>query len=178
MKVLVVVDMQHDFVDGVLGTDEAKAIVPNVAAKVAEYANMEDSVIIYTRDTHFDNYMDTMEGKHLPVPHCIANTIGWQIVGDVYQCDSDVIDKYTFGYYSLPDEIWEACAMKYNRFDVESIEFCGVCTSICVISNALIVKSVFKETPLIIDSKCCACVSKETHEAALTVMKMCQIEVK
>ena len=177
MKVLVVIDMQHDSVDGVLGSPEARAIVPAVAAKVAEYAAMEESVILYTRDTHFDNYMETMEGKYLPVPHCIANTFGWQIVSDVYQCDSEVVDKYTFGCYSLPDEIWSACGMKYNKFDIDSIEFCGVCTSICVISNALILKSVFTDIPLIVDSKCCACVGKESHEAALTVMKMCQIEV-
>lgn len=177
MKVLVVIDMQHDFVDGVLGTPEAKAIVPNVAAKVAEYANMEESVIIYTRDTHFDNYMETLEGKHLPVPHCIANTIGWQIVGDVYQCDSEIVDKYTFGCYTLPDEIWEACLKKYNNFNVESIEFCGVCTDICVVSNALITKTVFHNIPIIVDSKCCAGVTPEKHEAALETMRSCQIEV-
>ena len=177
MKVLVVIDMQHDFVDGALGSPEARAIVPAVAAKVAEYAAMEEGVIIYTRDTHFDNYMETLEGKYLPVPHCIANTEGWQIVPEVFVEDSEVVDKYTFGCYNLGNIIWEACGRKYNKFDIESIELCGVCTSICVISNALILKSGFIDIPLIVDSKCCACVSKESHEAALTAMKMCQIEV-
>lgn len=177
MKVLVVVDMQNDFIDGALGSPEAQAIVPNVVAKIKEYVTMEESVILYTRDTHFDSYMETMEGKYLPVPHCIANTEGWQIAPEVFIEDSEVVDKHTFGCYNLPDKIRSACIMKYNKFDIDSIEFCGVCTSICVISNALIVKSVFPEIPLIVDSKCCACVSKESHEAALTAMKMCQIEV-
>ena len=177
MKVLVVIDMQHDFVDGILGTAEARAIVPAVARKVAKYTTMEEGVILYTRDTHFDNYMETMEGKFLPVPHCIVNTEGWQIVPEVRAADSEVIDKYTFGCYNLGERVWEACGRKYNKFDIESIELCGVCTSICVISNALILKSVFTDIPLIVDSKCCACVSKESHEAALTAMKMCQIEV-
>ena len=177
MKVLIVIDMQHDFVDGVLGTPEARAIIPAVAAKVAEYVAMDDGVILYTRDTHFDDYMETMEGKYLPVPHCIVNTDGWQIVPEVYTADSETIDKYTFGRHDLGEKVRSACAAKYNKFDIESIELCGVCTSICVISNALILKSVFTDIPLIVDSKCCACVSKESHEAALTAMKMCQIEV-
>ena len=177
MKVLVVIDMQHDFVDGVLGSPEARAIVPAVAAKVAEYAAMEESVILYTRDTHFDNYMETLEGKFLPVPHCIANTEGWQIVPEVFNGDSEVVDKYTFGCYSLPDEIWSACGMKYNKFDIDSIEFCGVCTDICVVSNVMIAKTVFHETPIIVNSKCCAGVTPEKHEAALETMRSCQIEV-
>jgi nicotinamidase-related amidase len=177
MKVLIVIDMQHDFVDGVLGSPEARAIVPAVAAKVAEYAAMEEGVILYTRDTHFDNYMETLEGKHLPVPHCIANTKGWQIVPDVFTSDSEVVDKYTFGCYSLPDEIWSACGMKYNKFDIDSIEFCGVCTDICVVSNVLITKTVFRDIPIIVDSKCCAGVSPLKHEAALETMRSCQIEV-
>lgn len=178
MKVLVVIDMQHDFVDMALGSPEARAIVPAVAAKVEEYAKMEEGVILYTRDTHFGNYMETMEGKHLPVPHCIANTLGWQIVPDVYQCDSEVVDKYTFGCYCLPDEIWSACGKKYNKFDIDSIEFCGVCTDICVVSNVLITKTVFRDTPIIVDSKCCAGVTPAKHEAALEVMRSCQIEVR
>jgi nicotinamidase-related amidase len=177
MKVLVVIDMQHDFVDGALGSPEARAIVPAVAAKVAEYAAMEEGVILYTRDTHFDNYMETMEGKYLPVPHCIVNTFGWQIISDVYQCDSEVIDKYTFGCYNLGTIIWEACGRKYNKFDIDSIELCGVCTDICVISNALILKTNFDNTPIVVDSKCCAGVTPEKHAAALEVMRSCQIEV-
>lgn len=177
MKVLVVIDMQHDFVDGVLGSPEARAIVPAVAAKVAEYAAMEEGVILYTRDTHFGNYMETMEGKFLPVPHCIANSKGWQIIPEVFTEDSEVVDKYTFGCYSLPDEIWSACGLKYNKFDIDSIEFCGVCTDICVVSNAMITKTVFHETPIIVDSKCCAGVTPAKHEAALETMRSCQVEV-
>ena len=177
MKVLVVIDMQHDFVDGILGTAEARAIVLAVAAKVAEYAAMEEGVILYTRDTHFDNYMETMEGKYLPVPHCIANTEGWQIVPEVFTEDSEVVDKYTFGCYSIPDEIWSACGMKYNKFDIESIEFCGVCTDICVVSNVMLAKTAFHNTPIIVDSKCCAGVTPAKHEAALEVMRSCQVEV-
>lgn len=177
MKVLVVIDMQHDFINGALGSPEARAIVPAVAAKVAEYAAMEEGVILYTRDTHFDNYMKTMEGKYLPTPHCIANTEGWQIVPEVFNEVSEVIDKYTFGCYNLPDEIWSACGMKYNKFDIDSIEFCGVCTDICVVSNVMITKTAFHNTPIIVDSKCCAGVTPEKHEAALEVMRSCQVEV-
>ena len=177
MKVLVVIDMQHDFVDGALGSPEARAIVPAVAAKVAEYAAMEESVILYTRDTHFGDYMETMEGKYLPVPHCIANTKGWQIVPEVFTEDGEVVDKYTFGCYSIPDEIWSACGRKYNKFDIDSIEFCGVCTDICVVTNALLTKTAFHNTPIIVDSKCCAGVTPEKHEAALETMRSCQIEV-
>jgi nicotinamidase-related amidase len=177
MKVLIVIDMQEDFIRGSLGSPEAQAITPAVAAKVAEYAAMEESVILYTRDTHFDNYMETMEGKYLPVPHCIANTEGWQIVPEVFTEDSEVVDKYTFGCSNLPDEIWSACGMKYNKFDIDSIEFCGVCTDICVVSNVLITKTVFRDIPIIVDSKCCAGVTPEKHEAALEVMRSCQIEV-
>jgi nicotinamidase-related amidase len=177
MKVLIVIDMQHDFVDGVLGSPEARAIVPAIAAKVAEYAAMEEGVILYTRDTHFDNYMETMEGKYLPVPHCIANSEGWQIVPEVFNDDSEVVDKYTFGCYSLPDEIWSACGLKYSKFDIDSIEFCGVCTDICVVSNVMITKTVFHQTPIIVDSKCCAGVTPAKHEAALETMRSCQIEV-
>jgi nicotinamidase-related amidase len=121
--------------------------------------------------------METMEGKYLPVPHCVVGTVGWQIVGDVYQCDSEVIDKYTFGCYNLGNVIWEACGRKYNNFDIESIEFCGLCTDICVVSNVLITKTVFHDTPIIVDSKCCAGVTPEKHEAALEVMRSCQIDV-
>ena len=177
MKVLVVIDCQWDFIYGTLGSPEAQAIVPNVAAKVRQYAEMEDAVILYTQDTHFDNYMETMEGHYLPVPHCIHGTEGWRVVPEVFVEDATFVEKYTFGKYNLADEIWSACGLKYGDFSVETIELVGVCTSICVISNALILKSVFTDIPLIVDSKCCACVGKESHEAALTVMKMCQIEV-
>lgn len=178
MKVLVVIDMQEDFIRGSLGSPEAQAIVPAVAAKVAEYAAMEESVIIYTKDTHFDNYMETMEGKYLPVPHCIVSTKGWQIIPEVYYSDSVVIDKYTFGRRDLDAIVWEACGRKYNKFDIDSIELVGVCTDICVISNALILKANFTDVPITVDSSCCAGVTPAKHEAALEVMRSCQIEVK
>jgi nicotinamidase-related amidase len=176
MKVLIVIDMQHDFVDGILGTPEARAIVPAVAEKVKEYIK-NDGVVIYTRDTHFDFYLETMEGKHLPVPHCINGTYGWQIVSDVYNCDSEIVDKLTFGSYGVADVITPACGRKFESIDIESIELCGVCTDICVISNALIIKSVYHDTPIIVDSKCCAGVTPEKHAAALEVMRSCQIDV-
>lgn len=170
MKLLIVVDMQNDFVSGVLGTPEAQAIVPSVAAKVREYIKNGDKVI-YTRDTHFDNYLDSAEGKKLPVPHCIKYSEGWQIVPEVYEFGSAVIDKTTFGYTG------------WNIFPVggighfESIELVGVCTGICVISNAMILKANFPETPIVVDASCCACVTPESHKNALEAMKMCQINV-
>ena len=177
MKVLVVIDMQKDFVDGVLGSPEAQAIVPNVAAKVRQYAEMEDAVILYTQDTHFDNYMETMEGHYLPVPHCLHGTEGWRVVPEVFVEDATFVEKYTFGKYNLADEIWSACGLKYGDFSVETIELVGVCTDICVVTNALILKTVFHSTPIIVDSSCCAGVTPAKHEAALEVMRSCQIEV-
>lgn len=177
MKVLIVIDMQKDFVDGVLGTPEAQAIVPNVTAKVKEYIDNDD-VVLYTRDTHFENYLDTMEGKYLPVPHCIDHTEGWQIVPEVFVENSEVVDKLTFGSYAVADAIIPACGRQYGNINVESIELCGVCTDICVISNALIIKSIFHDIPIFIDSKCCAGVTPAKHEAALEVMRSCHIEVR
>lgn len=181
MKVLVVIDMQKDFVDGALGTPEAQAIVPNVVAKVKQYAEMEDAVILYTRDTHYGNYMDTMEGKNLPVPHCIRGTEGWHIVPDVYVEGgrSWIADKVTFGYYDIGGMVRRALARFSEEEDVfpESIEICGLCTDICVISNALILKATYCDTPITVDSSCCAGVTPAKHEAALEVMRSCQIEV-
>lgn len=177
MKVLIVVDMQNDFISGSLGTPQAQAIVPKVAEKVKQYI-AEDGVVIYTRDTHFEDYLETLEGQKLPVPHCIVNTEGWQIKDEVYHSDSEVFDKYTFGYYGLPNEILGVCGRKFGRVDVESIEFVGVCTDICVVSNALIVKSIYRDIPIMVDGSCCAGTTPANHEAALKVMKSCQIEVK
>lgn len=174
MKLLVVVDMQNDFISGALGTPEAQAIVPNVASKVQKYKE-DGEYIIYTADTHFDGYLNTQEGKNLPVPHCIHNTHGWQIADGVYVNNAPIVKKFTFGSQELPDRIY--ALEQYTDKHVESIEVVGLCTSICVISNALILKSCFPEIPLIVDSKCCACVSPETHNAALLAMKTCQIEV-
>ena len=164
-KTLIVIDMQNDFIDGSLGTKEAQAIVPNVKKKIEEYKARGDE-IIFTRDTHFDNYLETNEGKHLPVEHCIRNTHGWQISDNLGNCVGyDVIDKITFGYDG------------WNGFDFEEVELVGLCTDICVVSNALILKAQFPEINITVDASCCAGVTPESHQAALTTMKMCQINV-
>lgn len=165
MKTLIVVDMQKDFVDGALGTSEAVAILDNVKAKIKEYIDNGDEVI-FTRDTHHDNYMDTNEGKHLPVVHCIEGSDGWQIYDGLYVEGCKIIDKPSFGYTGWTD------------FDFEEVELIGLCTDICVVSNALILKALFPEIKVSVDSKCCAGVTVESHEAALKTMGMCQVEVK
>ena len=184
MKVLVVVDMQNDFIDGALGSPEAQAIVPNVVKKILKCAADPEYAIFYTRDTHFDNYLDTNEGKHLPFPHCIANTYGWQINEEVMLASTgakcvDVQNKYTFGMADIAamiDSIPELC-QDYDKWEVESIEIVGLCTDICVVSNALILKSVYDDIPITVYKSCCAGVTPAKHEAALEVMRSCQIEV-
>lgn len=171
MKILVVVDMQNDFVSGVLGTPEAQAIVSNIKNKIEEYSN-SSNVIIYTKDTHYDNYLETQEGKNLPVPHCINGTYGWEIADGLYKQGCKVVDKPTFGSTWLPKYIYSNF-----RHRIESIELVGLCTDICVISNAMMLKAHFPEVPIIIDSSCCAGVTPESHARALEAMKMCQIEV-
>lgn len=165
MKTLIVVDMQKDFVDGALGTSEAVAILDNVKAKIKEYIDSGDEVI-FTRDTHHDNYMDTNEGKHLPVVHCIEGSDGWQIYDGLYVEGCKIIDKPSFGYTGWTD------------FNFEEVELIGLCTDICVVSNALILKALFPEIKVSVDSKCCAGVTVDSHEAALKTMGMCQVEVK
>ena len=163
-KTLVVVDMQKDFIDGALGTKEAVAIVDNVKKKIAMYKENGDE-IIFTRDTHQENYMETNEGKHLPVPHCIEGTDGWKI-GEGLEVEGALyIDKPSFGY------------MNWKDYDLEEVEIIGLCTDICVVSNALIIKATFPEIKVTVDASCCAGVTPETHKAALTTMKMCQVEV-
>lgn len=163
-KTLIVVDMQNDFIDMALGSPEAQAIVPAVKAKIDEYIANGDEVI-YTRDTHQENYLETNEGKYLPVKHCIEGTEGWQIRDGLYVEGCKIINKPTFGYLGWSD------------FDFEEIELIGLCTDICVISNALIIKAQFSDKKVSVDAKCCAGVSVETHEAALKSMKCCQVEV-
>ena len=171
MKILVVVDMQNDFIDGALGSPEAQAIVPAVAAKIAEY-KAHGRPIIYTRDSHNSNYLNTQEGQRLPVPHCIAGTHGWEIADGLYVEGSIVDNKHSFGSTNLVNYI----ASNYRgRFD--EIEVIGLCTDICVISNVMILKAHFPETPITVDSKCCAGVTPESHENALNAMKMCHIDV-
>ena len=179
MKALVVIDMQEDFINGPLGTPEARAIVPKIAEKVRQYLNDEEETgIIYTRDTHFDNYLETDEGQKLPVPHCILGTSGHNIVPEVYvEGNSKAFNKYAFGDLSLPDRIQSVGCECWDSWEVDSLEIVGVCTDICVISNALILRAAYRGIPIVVDSSCCAGTTPAAHEAALTVMKSCQIEV-
>ena len=163
-KTLIVVDMQNDFIDMALGTKEAVSIVPAVKAKIAEYVKNGDE-IIFTRDTHEEDYLETAEGRHLPVKHCIRDTEGWEIARGLYVDGAKIIDKPNFGWKNWADE------------DLECVELVGLCTDICVVSNALIIKAAFPEIPVKVDASCCAGVTPQTHEAALTTMKMCQIEI-
>ena len=165
MKTLIVIDMQNDFVNGALGTKEAEAIVENVKNKINEYYK-NGNKIIFTRDTHFDDYLETNEGRFLPVKHCVKGSDGWQIVEGLEVSNAIYIDKPTFGYT-------EWC--KYDLGD--EIELIGLCTDICVVSNALIIKALYPEANVTVDSNCCAGVTPETHEAALKTMKMCQINI-
>ncbi len=167
MKYLIVVDMQTDFITGSLGSDAAEAIVSAVVDKVKKF----DGNVIFTRDTHFEDYLQTQEGRNLPVEHCIKNTDGWQICYELKPYANIVVDKVTFGSIDLPDII------KNFGENIEKIELCGLCTDICVISNAMILKAAFPEVPIAVDSKCCAGVSKENHNTALDAMRAVQIEV-
>lgn len=167
MKFLIVVDMQNDFITGSLGSAMAEAIVDKVVQKAAGF----DGKVLFTRDTHFADYMSTQEGKKLPVEHCIKDSDGWQICPELSDYVTDVVDKLTFGSPELPDVI--------AGFDKspECIELCGLCTDICVISNAMILKSAFPECRIIVDSSCCAGVTEQSHNNALNAMKAVQIEV-
>ena len=167
MKILVVVDMQNDFIDGALGTPEAVKIVPYVKEVIQNF----DGKVLFTRDTHFSNYMDTQEGKNLPVPHCILGTPGWEIRPELEALrTTEAIDKLTFGSSQLPEIL-------KKEENIESITFIGLCTDICVISNVMITKAFFPEVPLIVDAKACAGVTPESHKNALAAMKMCQITI-
>ncbi len=172
-KLLIVVDMQKDFVDGALGTAEAVAIVDKVCEKIRTF----DGDIIVTYDTHGETYMNTKEGKHLPVPHCIKGTPGWELNPKVQKALKDktyhILEKPTFGSVELPEYIKE----QYNPAELD-IELIGLCTDICVVSNALLLKANFPETDISVDASCCAGVTPQNHNAALETMKMCQITVK
>ncbi len=163
-KTLIVVDMQKDFIDGALGTKEAVAIVENVKKKIAEYQANGDE-IIFTRDTHQTDYMSTNEGKYLPVEHCIEGTDGWKIAEGLEVPGAYYVNKPTFGYLN-----WAA-------YKLEEVELVGLCTDICVVSNALLIKAIYPEIKVTVDASCCAGVTPETHDAALATMKMCQVEV-
>ncbi len=163
-KTLIVVDMQNDFIDGSLGTREAQAIVGKVKDKIKSYQENHGE-IIFTRDTHTKDYLNTNEGKHLPVEHCIAGTEGWRIADGLEIADAVYIDKPTFGY------------MDWKHYNLEEVEIVGLCTDICVVSNALIIKATYPEINVTVDASCCAGVTPETHKAALDTMKMCQVNV-
>ena len=171
-KVLLVVDMQNDFITGPLGTSEAQAILPAVQAKITRYI-ADGYVVIFTRDTHKDDYLDTPEGKKLPVPHCIEGTQGWEIADGLYHTGCFVFGKPSFGIPNLAHEI-EKCL---SGADIETIEVIGLCTDICVVSNALILKAAVPDIPIIVDAACCAGVTPESHKAALLTMKMCQLDI-
>ncbi len=171
MKVLVVVDMQNDFIDGALGTKEAEAIVPFVTDKIRNF----DGKVLATRDTHFENYLETQEGKNLPVKHCIKGTDGWQIRKEIAELvTEDPVDKLTFGSARLPERLQKLA----DQEPIESITLVGLCTDICVISNAMVIKAFFPEVPVIVDAECCAGVTPESHRQALNAMKVCQIQVE
>ena len=164
-KTLIVVDMQNDFIDGTLGTKEAQAIVPNVKKKIEEYYNRGDR-IIFTRDTHYENYLSTPEGIKLPVEHCIYNTHGWQIADGLEVPNCTYINKESFGWTHWTD-------FGFNN----DIELIGLCSEICVVSNALIIKADYPFINVTVDASCCAGVTPDKHKAAMEVMKSCQIEV-
>ncbi|MCL1809961.1 MAG: cysteine hydrolase [Clostridiales bacterium] len=167
-KLLIVVDMQNDFITGSLGSAQAEQIVPFVKAKVEEYSQRGDRVI-FTRDTHGAGYLETQEGRHLPVPHCIAGTDGHKIADGLCTGGCEVFDKPSFGSLELAKQV------AAGGFD--EIELCGLCTDICVVSNALILKAQLPETPVKVDAACCAGVTEESHRAALLTMKMCQVTI-
>ena len=170
-RILIVVDMQKDFVDGALGSSEAVEIVDNVVEKIRGF----DGPIFVTMDTHDEDYLDTMEGRNLPVKHCIKGTDGWKLNSEVEKAlegkDFIIVEKPTFGSLKLVEMLRE-----YVDCDVE-IELVGLCTDICVVSIDLLLKASFYETTIYVDEGACARVSPEVHNAALSTMKSCHINV-
>lgn len=177
-KVLVVVDMQNDFIDGALGNAECQSVVPKIVDKINNFNGDE---IIYTMDTHKEHYLETQEGRNLPVTHCIESTNGWNIHELINaalenaesRCEVTEVHKPTFGSVSMATYLSNTFA-EDEEFE---IELCGVCTGICVISNAMLLKAFFTEAKVIVDASCCACVTPESHKTALEAMKLCQINV-
>ena len=177
MKTLIVVDMQNDFITGPLGTPEAREIVPRVRAKIDE-AVRNGNLIIYTRDSHWGNYLGTREGKKLPIVHCTYGTDGWRVpvelMPPVDYANHITVNKNTFGLYELPQKL----RSNVDILEVDEIELVGVCTDICVVSNAMLLKSYFYDiVEITVDASCCAGTTPENHKAALQVMKSCQINV-
>lgn len=170
MDVLVVVDMQNDFIDGALGTKEAVQIVPRVIEKIRNF----DGLVLATRDTHGEDYLNTQEGKNLPVEHCIKGTSGWQIQSEIQKLiKEEPVDKPSFGSVDLAEKL----KALNEEEGIDSITLIGLCTDICVISNALVLKANMPEVPVKVDASCCAGVTVQSHNTALEAMKMCQIEI-
>ena len=171
MNILVVIDMQNDFIDGALGTPEAVAIVPKVMVKMMNF----DGLVLATRDTHGEDYLERQEGKKLPVVHCIKGTHGWEIKDEIQQLlISQPIDKPTFGSEALGKVLKD---LNNDVEPIDSITLVGLCTDICVISNAMLLRAFLPEVPIMVDASCCAGVTPESHERALEAMKACQIEI-
>lgn len=171
-KLLLVIDMQKDFIDGALGTPEARDIFPRVVEKIKAHGAAGGDVL-FTKDTHGEDYMETTEGRHLPVAHCIKGSPGWMLHGELeelaLEIDAIILEKPTFG--SIP------CAEYIKSLNYDEVEIIGLCTDICVVSNALILKAVAPDLPVAVDPQCCAGVTPESHLAALETMKMCQVKV-
>jgi len=164
-KLLVVIDMQNDFISGCLGTREAQNILP----KIADYIRTFDGEVVFTKDTHDEDYLDTQEGIKLPVPHCIKGTEGWEIAPELEMKDVKIFEKNTFGSLQLAHYIVTE--------GFEEVEFCGVCTGICVISNVILTKTYCPETKIKVLKDLCACISPVTHENAIEAMRVCQVEI-
>ena len=173
-NVLVVVDMQNDFVNGALGTAEAQAIVPAVVAKVEN----DEGEVVVTQYTHPADYLQSQEGRNLPVEHCIKGTEGWQLIEPLHtfasQRGARIFEKPTFGSVALAHWL----SAEHAREAIDEIEFIGLCTDICVVSNALLAKATLPEVPVAVDASCCAGVTPATHDAALATMGCCQVEVR
>lgn len=170
MKVLAVIDMQNDFIDGALGTPEAQAVIPKVKQKI-EAALAAGSAVVFTRDTHYENYLNTQEGRNLPVLHCVYHTQGWEISSELPSQGAKMIDKPAFGSLELAEYV-------AGIPNLEEVELVGLCTDICVISNAMILKARLPEVPVAVDGGCCAGVTPQSHENALRAMQMCQIQIR
>lgn len=194
-NVFVVVDMQNDFVDGALGTPEAQAIVNKVADQIRARAN-KDTILLVTKDTHGIDYMETLEGKNLPVAHCIKNTHGWELAPAIQEAIYDTRDKYfdfdsyfpyvadhivckpTFGSMDLQNLLFVIDDMTGTQSgEIAEITLCGLCTGICVLSNAILCKATLPEVPVKVIEDCCACVTPDSHKTAIEAMKLCQIEI-
>ncbi len=182
-KVLIVVDAQNDFVTGSLGTPDAQKIILNIMDKIIQYRN-ESGNVYFTQDTHYEDYLEKQEGKNLPILHCQGDTWGWDFHKDVKWSElclgarrPEIVQKDTFGYTGWVDLFEDDSLLENDEEGIESIEIVGLVTDICVISNVLILKSLLPEVKLIVDASCCAGTTPENHNAALQVMKSCQVEV-